>query len=127
MCFSISKDLTALGSKRRFAFKIVHEILGTDQEFNSQYSYANGKTRYILGVSSKRLDGKTGFGGTKAGQSDKGYYVYTTLAEARQHSNRYLPNQVIIRVTVKPEDFLRASKYSNVATYRAVKPTAVVI
>lgn len=136
MCFTIDPKIKT--SKRKFGFKVVQ----TDgfgrmtARFASRYTPRN-PTEYELDVE-KRLPATVRKGRDTTynvlpprfhdrdyRESTQGLYIFLTEATARKHLRR---NTLLIKVSVKPKDFLHQStpKPYGQATYRAVKPVEVI-
>lgn len=127
MCFEV--NYKAKPWRNRFVYKQVIPV-GRKKGLNASKfdpnCHGGGKSpMYAINKTTRLPDNIkiTGIGG----QSMAGLYVFKTLKDA-QESSLYCNGEVIIKCAVNPKDFIHSgARYYNVqATYRALKPVAVV-
>lgn len=133
MCFKIDKNIKT--SSRIFGYKIVD--VDSDGRMTARFAIRytpRNPTEYKLGVESRlpttvRKGRDTLYKYTVAestvAASMRGFYIFLTEATARKHLRN---NTLLIKVSVKPKDFLHQStpKPYGQATYRAVKPVKII-
>lgn len=110
MCFII--DTTARRSNKRVVYKAV--ILSRGIVRSMLYSY-----RWSTGEHKIDFDAKTEEWTGERLDSYEGIYVYNSLREAENNVYRH-HNEVILKLNVRPQDWLYTNFKQTVSTYRRV-------
>lgn len=133
MCFTIEGNKRTHPRKARFAYKVVRMrirwVQGQPAGDTVMVRAPLERPHAVIPMPEYHDGAVVVAGGdgeftTRIGwDSQKGIYVYLSLAEARKRLKDTLGQTLIIRVQVNPSDFLARgnSDYGPVATYRKVK------